>query len=1031
MGDRRMFNVITNRAPVVASHKNASALLRRLAALSSVACVAMTLLFWQFGETHAARVPHGGLTPNAAARVSPAATATRGKIAFSRRTRFGREIFVMNPDDTIATQLTSAGGENDEPAWSPDGKQIAFTSTRDGNYEVYVMNADGSGQTNLTKSGAPETSPAWSPDGKQIAFVGFVEGRGFQIHVMNADGSGRRSLSGDRGSERDPAWSPDGTRIAFTRDTSIHLMNADGGGVVRLTQGTAPAWSPDGARIAFVSQGWPSTGGQTIRVINAEGTGERVVAVPPNPTTGPSWSPDGTEIVYDAHDYAIFRIEVDGCRAVAELLNTSGRDRQPAWQLPAALPAPAPAATPCPASTPAATPVPRASDRVLFTSLRDGNHEIYVMNGDGTGQTNLTNNPAQDASPVWSPDGTRIAFTSNRPGPANPTGRSNIYVMNADGSGVRQLTRNGEGNITDGRVYDPAWSPDGTKLVFVSSFMGELSNLVVINVEGELAATFISTIEAADPAWSPDGTRIAYAGREGVSNLEDLTGARHIYVVNADGSGKTRLTNIASPFNSFPYPPQASGPSWSPDGKRLVFAGKLGNDEIYSISATGGVELPLTAHPAQDLMPAWLPDGSGIGFTSYRDAQQRDIYLMSPDGSGQPARLTSHPADDFDPDWHTAERPPRPAAESTIQFSRSSIRIREGSPPGDTVTVTRLGDLSRAASVDFTTRELCPPAVACDGAARDRSDYVRTQGTLRFAPGEAEQTIDITVIDDALIEIEEFFTVTLDNAVGASLGALNSSGVAIADNDSNPAAQNPIDTPHFFVRMHYLDFLGREPEPGGLQAWVDVLNRCPNIFNTDSASSSSLCDRIHVSSSFFRAPEFEFKGYYVFLFYRVSLGRSPTYNEFLRDLLAVSGETAGEVVANKAAFASAWVQRAEFQAIYGDRISAEGFVDRLLQVAGLTLGGEVTRDTLVEDLRAARKTQAEVVRAVAEHPAARAKEFNGAFVTMQYFGYLKRDPEEEGYNAWLRYLNANPTDFRTMIHGFMNSVEYRSRFGRP
>ena len=339
-----MINATTGRARAVASRKTSCGFVRVLAALSAAACLGVALL-WQIGATRAAGSP-GGLTPHAAP-AAPLATDARGKIAFSRRRPAGSDIYVMNPDDTVATRLTAAGGLNGEPAWSPDGSKIAFTSSRDGNFEIYVMNADGSGQTRLTRTGSSETSPAWSPDGARIAFVGFVEGRGFQIHVMNADGGNRQSLSGDRGGEREPAWSPDGTRIAFSKDGDVHVMNADGGGVVRLAAGDAPAWSPDGARIAFVSPARSRVGTPTIRVIDANGTGERIVAVPPNHPTTLSWSPDGTEIAYDAIGYALFRIEVDGCRALRQLAGTSELDAQPAWQSPSSLPAPpAPAPTP-------------------------------------------------------------------------------------------------------------------------------------------------------------------------------------------------------------------------------------------------------------------------------------------------------------------------------------------------------------------------------------------------------------------------------------------------------------------------------------------------------------------------------------------------------------------------------------------------------------------------------------------------------------------------------------------------------------
>ncbi|HEX7294912.1 MAG TPA: DUF4214 domain-containing protein, partial [Pyrinomonadaceae bacterium] len=91
--------------------------------------------------------------------------------------------------------------------------------------------------------------------------------------------------------------------------------------------------------------------------------------------------------------------------------------------------------------------------------------------------------------------------------------------------------------------------------------------------------------------------------------------------------------------------------------------------------------------------------------------------------------------------------------------------------------------------------------------------------------------------------------------------------------------------------------------------------------------------------------------------------------------------------------------------------------------------GSVTRETLMSDLVASRKTRAQVVRAIVDHPDVDAKLYNGAFVAMQYYGYLRRTPEEPGYTNWLNYLNANPTDFRTMVHGFMDSREYRLRFG--
>ena len=355
-----------------------------------------------------------------------------------------------------------------------------------------------------------------------------------------------------------------------------------------------------------------------------------------------------------------------------------------------------------------------------------------------------------------------------------------------------------------------------------------------------------------------------------------------------------------------------------------------------------------------------------------------------------------------------------------------------------TIVVNRLGNTSGAASVEYQTIDN-PAAVPCAaapaagegaiGTAYARCDYATTVDTLHFADGETQKTFTIPIIDDAHAENTEEFPIRLNQPAGSALGMRTTAVVRILDNEVRfepPAAAvpNPILSNDFFVRMQYLDFLSREAEPAGFAAWTGVLARCPNV-NDDPA-----CDRITVSSAFFRSQEFQLKGYFVYLFYKVSLGRLPLYAEIIPDMRRVTGETAEEVFARRLAFANAWVERPEFTARYPHTLTPDAFVDQLLGATGVSLGGGVTRSSLVGDLRTRAKTRAEVLMALVEHPSVDARERNGAFVAMQYFGYLRRDPEADGYNNWLDYLNANPNDFRTMVRGFANSPEYQLRFGQ-
>ncbi|HEY0083894.1 MAG TPA: DUF4214 domain-containing protein, partial [Pyrinomonadaceae bacterium] len=258
--------------------------------------------------------------------------------------------------------------------------------------------------------------------------------------------------------------------------------------------------------------------------------------------------------------------------------------------------------------------------------------------------------------------------------------------------------------------------------------------------------------------------------------------------------------------------------------------------------------------------------------------------------------------------------------------------------------------------------------------------------------------------------------------------------LVILDNDTGQTP-NPIFTSSFFVRVNYLDFLSREPEAG--EPWTAVLNNCSNVNNNPA------CDRITVSSAFLRSQEFGLKGLYIYLLYKSAFNRSPLYDEITPDMRSVTGQTPEEVYRKKAEFAAAFAARQEFAALYG-ALSHQAFVETLLgryslsrittedparpdDVAQVSL----TRQQLVDGLVSGSLTRAQVIRALVQSNEVEAAESNGAFVAMQYYGYLRRTPEPEGYNNWLNYLNANPSDFRTMVNGFVNSVEYRLRFGRP
>jgi len=290
--------------------------------------------------------------------------------------------------------------------------------------------------------------------------------------------------------------------------------------------------------------------------------------------------------------------------------------------------------------------------KIAFTSGKFKTSDIYIMNADGSELKNLTNNPARNEIPCWSPNGTKIAFTSNRDGERN----SEIYVMNADGSEPINLTNH------PAKDYYPSWSPTGEKIAFYSLREGN-PEIYIMNADGS-EQTRLTNNTGMDwslyPSWSPDGGKIAFIlHRDGVREGE-------IYVMNADGSELQRLTNNSA---------RDMYPSWSPDGTKIAFTSYRdgdGNPEIYIMNADGSEQTRLTNNPNWDLSPCWSPDGKKIAFSSNRD-MSNEIYIMNADGS-EVKRLTYLPASDTYPSWSPflASRS-RPQEEPESQRDRPEI----------------------------------------------------------------------------------------------------------------------------------------------------------------------------------------------------------------------------------------------------------------------------------------------------------------------------------------------------------------------
>ncbi|HEX8723552.1 MAG TPA: zinc-dependent metalloprotease family protein [Pyrinomonadaceae bacterium] len=361
------------------------------------------------------------------------------------------------------------------------------------------------------------------------------------------------------------------------------------------------------------------------------------------------------------------------------------------------------------------------------------------------------------------------------------------------------------------------------------------------------------------------------------------------------------------------------------------------------------------------------------------------------------------------------------------------------------VTVTRAGDTAGTASVDYATS---------DGTASGRTDYTRALGTLVFGPNETSKSFTVFVTDDAFQESPETVQITLSNPTGTTLGATPSATLTINSADAvtgpSPVRAESFDVA-FFVRQHYLDFFSREPDPSGFAFWQNEITSC---------GANAVCAevrRINVSAAFFLSIEFQETGYLVYRFYKAAYGdaTSPNvpgtvpvirFDEFLPDTQRIGrGVAVGvddwqtQLEANKQAYALEFVLRPRFLAAYPVSMTPAAFVDKLIQNSGVTLT-PAERAALIAQLNAspnAAAARAAVLRQVAENAQLRSAEKNRAFVLMQYFGYLRRNPDDApntdftGWRFWLDKLEQFHGNFvqAEMVKAFLNSTEYIDRFG--
>ena len=533
-------------------------------------------------------------------------------------------------------QVTDQPGEERQAQLGPGGANFVFVSDASGNPDIHLQRVGGRNPLNLTPdSPEADTAPAFSPDGERIAFCSERDGPR-SIYVMGSTGESVKRLT-DSGF--DPAWSPDGKQIVFSdregqdpysRNVPAHLwvVPAAGGEIRQLTrQGDAvqPRWSPNGRRIAYwgLKEG---SGQRDIWTIPADATGEPVpVAVTSDPTMdwNPVWSPDGRSLYFASErggSMNLWRVAIDEAsgrlRGEPEPVTTPSRtsgsisfsrdgrllmfvssDRRSTIQRLGLDPA-----------TGHVTEPPRPAfqgSRVIYTqdispngewiafTPLGGREDLLVVKSDGTGYRQITDDAARDRGPKWTPDGTRIAFYSDR------GGRYETYTIRPDGSGLEQLTQ-----ATGPARTDFAWSPDGKRIAVDDGTRTWVEDLT--KPRDQRQAEPLPALEGGNSlqprSWSPDGSTLA-------GGLTFYPTPNSVTLLYSFASGKYTAL------------PEGRGwPAWLSDSRRLLVARY---DRIVLLDTRTGRATPVLDTAAQGISVS--RDNRWVSYIETR--AQSDVWL--------------------------------------------------------------------------------------------------------------------------------------------------------------------------------------------------------------------------------------------------------------------------------------------------------------------------------------------------------------------------------------------------------------------